>query len=395
MKNVKKIKPEIMPSCLPPEPPEMNTRLFKIQSRMQSEGVDALVLQNPDNVFYVTNFANMVHERPFILVIPSSGTPEFVVPIIEANHVMSRAVGEIALRTYKEFPATAGSTWLDQLTTVTSRFNKIGIESDSPHFLYSAVSDKSRVSSIVEDCRAVKSAYEISRHQYSSDIMTMALLEVLKISKPGALPLSIHGAVGAKMFGKLFTDLPSANFLSTKFNAAPQPQPLTDDPHNFTDLFCPLAVGGPHIVLSAGKANGYGAEVERTFFIETVPVDAVRPYQIMMEARQLAMSLTIPGASMHDVDFKVNAFLSKSGYGDNLLHRTGHGFGVTDHEGPFLAEGEYKEIQPGMVFSIEPGIYIPGLGGFRHSDTLLVTETGNQLLTHVADSLDEMTLHFS
>lgn len=72
------------------------------------------------------------------------------------------------------------------------------------------------------------------------------------------------------------------------------------------------------------------------------------------------------------------------------MHRTGHSFGVTGHEGPFLAISYDHEIEPGMVFSIEPGIYFAGLGGFRHSDTVLVTETGNVCLTTAPDSLDDL-----
>lgn len=111
-----------------------------------------------------------------------------------------------------------------------------------------------------------------------------------------------------------------------------------------------------------------------------------------MEARALAYELAVPGAVMHDVDAAVNALLRRAGYADNLLHRTGHGFGVTAHEAPFLAEGDMREIRPGMVFSIEPGIYLPGVGGFRHSDTVLITETGNHNMTPCAETLEELTL---
>ena len=71
---------------------------------------------------------------------------------------------------------------------------------------------------------------------------------------------------------------------------------------------------------------------------------------------------------------------------------TGHGFGVTGHEGPFLAEGDMREIRPGMVFTIEPGIYLPGIGGFRHSDTVLITEEGNYNMTPWPDTMEDLTL---
>jgi Xaa-Pro dipeptidase len=150
--------------------------------------------------------------------------------------------------------------------------------------------------------------------------------------------------------------------------------------------------GGPNVSIVAGTMSGYGFEVERTFFLGKVPEAARRPYNTMMQARKLAFEMVRPGVSMHDVDAAVNDLLRKSGYGEALLHRTGHGIGVSGHEGPFLAEGYHHEIRPGMIFTIEPGIYIEGIGGFRHSDTVLVTETGNVSLTPFPDSLEEMTL---
>ena len=95
---------------------------------------------------------------------------------------------------------------------------------------------------------------------------------------------------------------------------------------------------------------------------------------------------------MHDVDYACNAFFREAGYADYLLHRTGHSIGATGHEAPFLAEGYDRVIEPGMLFTIEPGIYLPGIGGFRHSDTVLVTEAGNVSLTPVPSALEAMTI---
>jgi Xaa-Pro dipeptidase len=150
--------------------------------------------------------------------------------------------------------------------------------------------------------------------------------------------------------------------------------------------------GGPHVALVAPRLNGYASEIERTFFLGHVPEAARRPYDVMMEARHLAFALTLPGARMSDVDKAVNALFVERGYADNLLHRTGHGMGVTGHEAPFLAEGDERIIEPGMSLTIEPGIYLPGVGGFRHSDTIIITEAGNRLLTHGPESRDDLTL---
>ena len=138
-----------------------------------------------------------------------------------------------------------------------------------------------------------------------------------------------------------------------------------------------------------GTLNGYGTEIERTVFLGHVPHDAQKPFEVMMATREKALELVVPGNVMHDVDYACNSIFRDEDY---LLHRTGHSIGVTGHEAPFLAEGYPRVIEPGMLFTIEPGVYIPGIGGFRHSDTVLVTEEGNVSLTPVASSLEEMTL---
>ena len=113
----------------------------------------------------------------------------------------------------------------------------------------------------------------------------------------------------------------------------------------------------------------------------------------MLDARALAYELLMPGANMSEIDRAVNDLLRDRGHGEHLLHRTGHSFGVTDHEGPFLAEGYEREVVPNMVFSIEPGIYLPGIGGFRFSDTVLVTDQGPVKLTSAPETLQALTLH--
>lgn len=378
--------------CEPPQAPEIEVRRAKAQAAMAKAGLDALVLFNPDNIFYMTNFANFVHERPFVLVLPDKGDPVFVMPRLEEPHVRIRSVGALEFAPYFEFPAPTGEDWDTKLKEVLGGAATLGIETDCPRFISDALEARDTVCEIIEDLRAIKSPYEISRHQYSCDLMMLGLEELLAQCIPGVLAMTAYSTASSKMTQKMFTDLPTANIFSTDLKAGAQPQKITHDPHNFTDFFIPFTEGGPHVSLAAGRANGYGAEVERTFFLGHVPDAAKRPFDVMMEARALAYELAVPGAIMHDVDAAVNALLRKAGYGDNLLHRTGHGFGVTGHEGPFLAEGDMREIRPGMVFSIEPGIYLPDVGGFRHSDTVLITETGNHNMTPFAETLKDLTL---
>jgi Xaa-Pro dipeptidase len=112
----------------------------------------------------------------------------------------------------------------------------------------------------------------------------------------------------------------------------------------------------------------------------------------MIEARRRAFELARPGIYCGELDKAANDFLRLEGYAGNLRHRTGHGFGLSTHEGPYVATGSPDTLKPGMLISIEPGIYLPNIGGVRHSDTVLITEDGCESLTRVPTDLDSMTV---
>jgi Xaa-Pro dipeptidase len=122
-----------------------------------------------------------------------------------------------------------------------------------------------------------------------------------------------------------------------------------------------------------------------------VPEHAKKPYEVMMKARALTYTLAVPGMVLEEIDKQVRQVFIDAGYGDNIIHRTGHGFGITGHEDPFLALGDRRKLAPGMVVSNEPGIYFKGQGGYRHSDTVLITETGNLALTSAPESMEALT----
>ena len=380
------------PVFTPPATPEIETRLARIRSAMQDEGLTHLVASCPDNVFYLTNFANYVHERPFILVIPVEGAPRFVVPKLEVPHVKTRAVGEIELVEYFEFPAPAGENWSDHYRSLFPANAKIGLESTCPLQVYEATPGTRVRSDIVEDTRMIKSDYEIGRIVYACQLASEAMTILLQNAKPGVGLMEINSKCRGHMLLKTIGDNPQSNMLATNATSVFQPPSISHDPHNFTDVAMVMETNGPNVSIINGTLNGYGAEVERTFFLGDVPETCLKPFETMMAARQAAFKLVKPGAVMSEVDKACNAVFKRAGYEQNLLHRTGHSIGVTGHEGPFLAEGDMRTIEPGMVFTIEPGVYLPGIGGFRHSDTVLVTQTDNISLTPVPASFEDMRL---
>ena len=139
--------------------------------------------------------------------------------------------------------------------------------------------------------------------------------------------------------------------------------------------------GGDMIVLDfGGLKNGYGSDTSRTIHVGD-PTDEEREvYEIVRAAQQAGYEAVRPGVACQDIDRACRRVISEAGYGEQFLHRTGHGIGVTTHEPPYMVEGETQPLQPGMCFSIEPGIYLAGRFGVRIEDIVTVTDEGGRSL---------------
>ena len=137
---------------------------------------------------------------------------------------------------------------------------------------------------------------------------------------------------------------------------------------------------------------GYVSELERTMIIGTPTDEQKRYFDHMVALQDLAMETIEPGRKCSDVDKAVRDYFAKHDLQDYWKHHTGHTIGLRYHEGPFLDIGDDTVIQEGLVYTVEPGIYVPNLGGFRHSDTVVVRDYGVEMLTYYPRDLESLTL---
>jgi Xaa-Pro dipeptidase len=379
------------PITAPPSAAELGGRLERVRARMAEQGLDTYVSVDPVNVYYLTNFFNFVHERPFVLVVGLERPLRFVVPQLEESHVRARAACPLEIARYVEFPAPEGQQWYDRLAPLLPDRGRIGVEHAMPLGIFERIAGDCVVADVIDDARLVKTPYEIGRMVHACDVLNAGFEHLVRICRPGMTLADLQREVAGNMMRRTLEGIPHANPLVTSFKAIVQPPSLSDDPHNFTDACVRMEPGGPHVALVVGQVNGCGAEHERTFFLGGVPDAARDPFDAMLEGRRLAFARAIPGASMGAIDAAVRDAYRHRGYGEAVLHRTGHGLGITGHEAPFLAVGYDRPLAPGMVVSIEPGIYLPGIGGFRHSDTVLITDEGNVSLTRGPETLEALT----
>ncbi|MBU2515859.1 Xaa-Pro peptidase family protein [bacterium] len=376
----------------PPTSEELESRLKKVRLKMEQEGLDYYISAHTDNVYYLTNFAYFPLERPFFLVIPKVGKLGLILPLLEISHAEQRILQEVDYHTYFEYPAPKGVTFADVLKKVVAGDKRVGFETSLPFAMKEALPGKLKAVDIIDDVRLVKSDYEIGRIAYASKVVDVGHKKLLELAKPGVPQVTLYSDATKEMIATVLFEVPDVNMLMSKFVAAVWPKALSAQPHSIPGLFDNLQEGGPNVSIVTTQANGYSAEVERTFFLGQASDEDKKLFDLCMKARQKAYEIIKPGIRADEVDEIVLNIIKKAGYEKNILHRTGHGFGITGHEPPWVALGSEHILEKNMVISIEPGIYVEGQGGYRHSDTVLITENGCQSLTRTPDKIEDLIL---
>jgi Xaa-Pro aminopeptidase len=146
--------------------------------------------------------------------------------------------------------------------------------------------------------------------------------------------------------------------------------------------------GNTNILLDWGaKRAGYHSDLTRTFFLGTIPPQLRKIHHVVLEAQQASIAKIAPGVPMSEVDAAGRNIIAKAGYGKAFGHSTGHGIGLDIHEQPSLSSRSKGVLQPGMVVTVEPGIYLPGVGGVRIEDDVLVTPEGHRVLSKLPKGL--------
>jgi Xaa-Pro aminopeptidase len=150
---------------------------------------------------------------------------------------------------------------------------------------------------------------------------------------------------------------------------------------------------GDVLVTGAGAPVwGYNSELERTMILGEPSDEQRRFFDHMVALQDAAFAALRPGAKCSDVDRAVRSYFTVNKLDAYWKHHSGHAIGIRYHEGPFLDSGDHTELKPGMVFTVEPGLYVPELGGFRHSDTVVVVDDGIEILTYYPRDLEALTL---
>ena len=372
---------------------EFARRRAAVQQALHALGVRRLVLGSMEAIYYLTGATYEPLERPVFLVVDAE-VPDYrlLVPLLERTHLEKAwGVRPANIHTYREYPAPPGEGWADRILPLLDGRSFL-FEPGTPFEIADLFArSRGRPADVLGAIRLVKSPWEIEQIKRAARYADWGLQKVLAASYYGATVAEAFAAASGWQ-RKVIREVPDFDALATKAIFAPWPAPLSAEPHSVPPLRMKME-RGPHVALALTRVNGYAAECERTFFTAPPTAEERGRFELMQAARQVAIRLARPGASCHDIDAAVNRFLAEKGWTPSLrLHRTGHGFGLGNHEPPWIAEGSADVLARNMVISIEPGLYQTGVGGYRHSDTFLVTDDGVQRLTSVPDALADLTL---
>lgn len=357
-----------------------------LQSVLVDLKLDALLVNPGPSLKYLTNLDFHLSERPVLAIFRPDGVPIVVLPELEEGKLRD-APFEVRSFTYGEDPATWQRAFKSAAAESRLDFRRVGveprrlrvlelrlIESAAPRAAYLNAEDA------VARLRMQKDEAEIGRIRKAVQIAESALEQTLKGIQPGVTERELANELTIQMLrAGSAPELPFAPIVafgeaSANPHAVPSDRALKE---------------GDLIIIDWGAAEpeGYLSDLTRTFHFGELDPELVEITRTVERANLAAQEAAGPGVPAQEVDRAARAVIETAGYGDRFIHRTGHGLGLEGHEEPYIRGDNPQILSPGMVFTIEPGIYLPGKGGARIEDDVVITANGCESLSRLERSL--------
>lgn len=360
-----------------------NSRIRRLRRDLEKNNVDGIVIGGSSNLFYLSNLRS---SAGFLLVSVESAVIHLVIDfryrtavndLLEAGFTPSNLEVVIVEGSYEE---TLANIVKD------SSVQRLGVEADHMSVrLWRWLSERVEidlvpVNELVERHRLLKDSYEISILRRAGELLACAFQEALGAVREGSTEREVAQAIDQIIGAKGFERVAFETIVAAGPNSAlPHAHPTTR-----------LLQRGDLVILDfGGVLEGYCVDMSRTVTVGPATSTASRLHQAVREAQLMAMAAAVPGVPLSDVDGAARSTLASYGLAERFGHGTGHGLGLDVHELPRvsrpvgensqLTEGDF--VTAGMVFTVEPGVYLPGYGGVRIEDDVLATTSGIDVLT--------------
>jgi Xaa-Pro aminopeptidase len=375
-------------------------KIGAVQAELERRNLDGLLTLSYPEVYYLAGFFHFPTERPIGLFVPKVGEPTLFLPRLEEDYVHEGGWAP-DVESYFEFPgivnpidwmcerlaargyAQARLGW-EESVSVSAR-DRIGRA--LPH------ADWVQAGDLVSTMRLVKDAEEIALMQKAANYADWMIEEGLRMVRSGERPseTEIEQAIVSGVIRKMQAELDPMVAVPGLAGSLIISGPRSAFPHGL-NTSRRIAPGENLVVRCACFVGGYFAESERTFLLGEPSDEQRQRYEVDRLAQEVGTQGLIVGARCGDVNRKCLDVIREAGMGDFIKHRQGHGIGVQNHEPPWIEDGDDTLLEAGMAVSCEPGIYVPGQGGYSISDSVVVTETGPLRLTYSPRDLESIVI---
>jgi Xaa-Pro dipeptidase len=383
---------------------EYAARREALRAGMERAGLDALAVFYPARIAYLTGFHHAPTERPVAFVLGAHGRCALVVPAVEKEHA-ERVGGMDHVEVYFEYPGDRHP--MDRVAGLLRSFGassrRIGADHDGavPRYGYRGPrlseltgARPADVEPLVEALRRVKSAAELACIQLSCDWAGRAHRTMQSAIRTGVTEMECYEPAAFETLREMIREMPGwrpRGFDDSGLVATFVGGRATAMPHGFVRGHG-IQAGDVLVSGASADVDGYRSELERTMIVGQPTPAQEAAFGVMLALQERAIETIGPGVPLAAVDLEVADLARELGHAQHLRHHVGHSIGLEAHEAPFLDRGEEGPCEPGMVFTVEPGIYLPQLGGFRHSDTVCVTDGGCRVMTDYPRALADLVV---
>ena len=386
---------------------EYQRRRTTILDRLGERGITGLVLFSPNNVGYYGRFAFAPTERPIAFLF-TRDTSVLLVPHLEIEHAEEFALVDKVV-TYPEYPGERHPMDFlkDQLVEAGLQTAKIGVDSDGYGRIYgyrgpsvSVLLPDATVENVMDDVeyqQMINTEEELAIIRESCKWGNLAHELLQEYSKVGEIESSIAARASydasQQMVKELGPEYRAFGFGRTGAYSGFRGQvgKASALPHALSNNAA-LQAGDILVTYAGAPIWGYDSELERTMVMGEPSAEQIKYFNHMFNAQTIALETIKPGIPCSEVDKKVREYFVENGLMETWRHHSGHAKSMLIHEAPFLDIGDHRLLEVGMVFTVEPGIYVSDFAGFRHSDTVAVTETGFEFLTFYPRDLESLII---
>jgi Xaa-Pro aminopeptidase len=349
---------------------EYKQRIDAARRVMDARGIDALCLSVGSDLPYLTGYRAMSLERVTMLIVPRAGRAHLVVPGLEAPRVsVPDDAFDVVGWAESDDPIATIDGYLGDAATVA-----IGDETWATFVLELQSSNRARsyigASNLMAQLRMHKSQDEIVALAQAGRTVDAVVDEMADVRFSGRTELSISRELIERTTTLGHDTMEFWIVASGPNGASPHHEP--------GDRV--IEHGDAVVVDFGGTQGGYCSDTTRMFVVGEAPYGFDAAFEVLSEAQAAAVEAVRPGVTAESIDAVARDIITDAGYGDLFIHRLGHGIGMDTHEHPYIIEGNDQILEPGMAFSIEPGIYTPDEWGMRIEDIVAVTDEGVERL---------------